>query len=774
MVLTPEILRILEFDKLREFISSYSFSALGKNAINAIVPICEKKNRDRQISLISEFRELLNSTHTFPTPEKCDIRNEILRTDEGVYHLSREKLILLGRVTRDYRKIGYFLSGLSKEFQGLSKLCVSLKKLPNLYERVQSVFDENGEIKDNASQELKKIRKDFRKAHKVLTKTASNLVSEKKKYLQEEIFTTREQRIVLPVRASAKSNINGIVHGISQSQNSVFIEPVELIDLNNECSTYKLREENEIKRILGLLSQVISDNIDCYKKSIEEITEIDKIYGISSFANEYGFSVPQFSTEHFIRIRQGKHPLLAVKKERENVVPFDVELGRDSQILLVSGPNMGGKTVLIKSVGIIVLMAYSGLHIPADNESVIPEIDAIYLDIGDEQSIEMDLSTFSFHIKNIISAVNGATQNSLILLDEIGVGTDPEEGLVIAMAVLEKLKDIGGLTFATTHYGKLKHFAAGFKQMLNASMDFDTEKGKPTYSLLPGIPGSSHGFAIAEKMGFPAELLEKAKSYIDKNELKTDELICSLAKLKNKLRKEKDDISKYRRELKVLLEEYSLKNSEIEERRKELLIGAKERALNIVYDTRKEMEHIIEKIRESQASKEEIKKAKKAINTKIEQYENMKKSTSNKTISPGDYVFSTKLKIGGTVVDIMGDYAKVDAKSLRFIAPFETLELRKEVDVGGDSGGEIPSRDADFEVDIRGFRAEEARCRVIRFIDDAVISGLSTVYIIHGKGTGVLRTMIDALLKEDTRVQNYRLGYWNEGGSGVTVVGLKA
>jgi len=774
MVLTPEILRLLEFDKLREVISSYSFSVLGKEAVSTITPISEYGKRDEQILLIKEFRALLNSTHIFPIPNNRDLRYIIQRASEDAYHLSEKELIAAGQITRDYKNVGDFLGGLGKEFPGLSSLSESTKKLPDLNKQVEFVFDENGDIRDSASAELKKIRKGFRKAHQRLMKAAAGLVSTKKKYLREENFTTREERIVLPVNSAAKGNVSGIVHGISQTQNTIFIEPLELVELNNECSTYRLREENEIKQILRSLSAIIFDNIDCYKKSIEEITKIDKIYAIATFSEEHDFSVPLFSNDNFLQIRQGRHPLLIVKKGVKDVVPFDIELGNESKILLISGPNMGGKTVFLKSIGIIILMAYSGLHIPAANESVIPTIDALYLDIGDEQSIEMDLSTFSSHIKNIVSAVKGATSNSLILLDEVGVGTDPEEGLGIAMAVLGKLEEKGALTFATTHYGKLKHFVADSKQMENASMDFDAEKGIPTYSLLIGIPGASHGFTIAERMGFPSELLDRAKSYIDRDELKTDKLICSLGKLMKKLKEEEDVVRKHEEELEMLLCEYHIKKTEIQEREKEFIKDAKERSLDIVYQTRKQMEHIIKDIRESQASREKIKFAKKVIEAKIEKCESEGKSGKKEKILPGDYVFSTKLKTSGTVIDILNGYARVDGENIRFLAPFDTLEIRTKEDAKHEEKSDLSNKDTVTELDIRGLRAEEAKTRIVRFIDDCVLSGTSTVFIIHGKGTGVLREIVDELLREDNRVTEHRLGSWNEGGSGITVVQLKA
>jgi len=772
--LTPEILNLLEFDKLRKILSSFSFSILGREIVLSIVPLKEREKREESISLVKEFRLLLNSTRTFPAPQDKDIRPILKKVKEGVYHLSINELLLIGEVTRDYKKVGVFLRKLPAEYKGLSRLGAFSKRLPDIYEKIQIIIDENGELKDNASAELKSIRSGFTKLHKKLLRAANKLISEKKRFLQEEIFTTKEERIVLPVLFSKKKNVPGIVHSISQTQNTVFIEPIELIELNNECSTFKLREQREIKRILRALTEEIIKNIECYEKSILEMQEIDMLYAIASFSEKYNLSAPIFSIEPYLYIRGGRHPLLLIKKGKDGVVPFDIKLDKQSKILLVSGPNMGGKTVLLKSIGIIILMAYAGLHIPATEDSIIPDIDSIYADIGDEQSIEMDLSTFSSHIKNICIALKNATKRSLVLLDEIGVGTDPEEGMAIAMATLERLSKKGVLTFATTHYGKLKHFVAGKERMTNASMDFDRDNGVPTYHLSFGIPGSSHGFAIAEKMGFPAELLSKAKSYIDENELKTDELICSLEELMKDVKHKKEVVDEEKERLGSLLAIYDKKYNEIKGREKELIKDAKHRAEEIVYSTRKEMENLVKEIRESQASKEKVKQAKEVVSKKIQHFQEVEETKKDKEFSIGDNVYSNKLKMSGKITEILDGYAKVEAEKFRFLAPFESLELKKKEKKSEEKDIVLTDRNEfNFEIDIRGLFVEEAEIRVIKLIDDAVLYGLSTIYIIHGKGGGVLRKAVGELLKKDERIEEYRLGYWNEGGSGVTVAILK-
>ncbi|MCK4576256.1 endonuclease MutS2 [candidate division WOR-3 bacterium] len=774
MSFTPEILKLLEFNKLKEIISSFSFSILGRETILSIVPYKDRNKRKETISLVKGFRLLFSSGRNFPVPDDNDIRPLIKKLEEGAYHLSLNELILAGKITEDYKNVGNFLSKLSSEFRTLSKLGSVLKNLPDLYKKVQGIVDEHGGIKDSASDELRSIRTGFRKMHQKLLRAANKLISEKKRFLQEEIFTTKDKRIVLPVIFSKKNNVPGIVHSTSQTQNTVFIEPIELVEMNNEYATFKLREEREIKRILRRLTENIIENISCYEKSIEEMKKIDMLYSLASFSEEYNYSAPTFSDEMYLSIRGGMHPLLLINKGREEVIPFDIRLGENSKVILISGPNMGGKTVLLKSIGIITLMAYAGMHIPANDDSVIPEIDCIFADIGDEQSIEMNLSTFSSHIKNISIALRNSTERSFVLLDEVGVGTDPEEGMGIAMATLERLAEKGVLTFATTHYGKLKHFVAGKENMENASMDFDSENGVPTYHLSYGIPGSSHGFAIAEKVGFPTELLRKAKSYVDENELKTDELICSLEELMKQVKNNQNIVNEEKEKYNRLFDKYNKKYNEIKSKEKELIKNAKKRTEEIVYATRKEMENLIKTIRESQATKESIMKAKKVISEKIKGFEEEQEIKTEKKFDIGDFVYSNKLKISGVVKEILDGFAKVETEKFRFLAPFNTLEVKIRERKSEDKDIVIVDRNKlNFEINIRGLFVEEAEIRVTKFIDDAVLSGVLTIYIIHGKGSGVLRKAIGTLLKKDKRIDEYRLGYWNEGGSGVTIANLK-
>jgi DNA mismatch repair protein MutS2 len=768
--LTPEILSLLEFDRLKEIVSSFSFSVLGREGIMSLVPIMEKKRRVEMIGHINEFRGLFNSTHAFPAPNDRDIRQILTRIQEGTYHLSVPELIAAAEITGEFKAVGAFLGKYARNLQGLG---VNLLRLPDLHGTLKLMIDEQGKIRDNATKELKAIRQGYRRAHKSLIHSAERLVADKKKYLQEELFTTREERIVLPVLLSEKKHVSGIVHGMSQTQSTVFIEPMELVELNNEYATYRMREEEEIKRILRSLTEIIIDNMECYLRAVEEMKLIDTLYGIASFAETYGLSVPVFADGPLITIRGGKHPLLVAKKGSDQVVPFDVLLGKTENLLLVSGPNMGGKTVLLKSIGIITVMAYAGMHIPAKPDSIIPEIDSIYADIGDEQSIEMDLSTFSSHIKHVTAALRSANEHSLVLLDEIGVGTDPEEGMGIAMAALGSLAEKGALTFATTHYGKLKHFVAANSRMCNASMEFDLSSGMPTYRLAIGIPGSSHGFAIARKEGFPPALLEKAKSYLDENALKTEELIVALEQLRKEEEAIKAEATEHREKFAELRSKYEEKYRELKKREAEFIKDARMRAEETVRETRREMERIVREIRETQASKDSIKDAKSTLDAKIRGFDEQEKPVAESTLAIGDFVFSTKLKLSGTVIELLEGYAKVESENIRFLAPLDTLEVKEKRKEPRDASFS-EARDAEIELDIRGLMVDEARHVVLRFIDDAVFSSLKTVCIIHGKGTGALREMVAEMLRDDKRIDGFRLGYWNEGGSGVTVVSVKA
>ena len=774
MFLSPDVVSTLEFNKLKKEISLFSFSIFGREGLISISPDINKKERDISTRVISTFREILNITEPFPIPGGEDIRPILKKVAGGIYHLSSEELIFVSRLTEEYKTLGRFLKKFSHKFEYLLTMALPLLRLPDIFVETRKVFDENGNIKDNATKELKRVRQGFTEAHKELTNAANKLVKEKQRFLQEDNFTVKGGRVVLPVVFSEKKNIPGIVHSISQTQNTVFIEPFDLVEFNNKCATMRLREEAEIKRILSNLTEIVREHINYYQEAVEKIKEIDTYYAIASFSEQEGFSAPVFSEKTYLSIRGGFHPLLSLSLGKTNVVPFDIKLGDLNRILLVSGPNMGGKTVLLKSIGLIVLMAYAGMHIPAENDSVIPRIDSIYVDIGDEQSIERNLSTFSSHMGNITRALKYATDNSLVLLDEIGVGTDPEEGMAIAMVTLKRLAEIGALGFVTTHYGRLKHFVAGEKGMENGSMDFDTDRGQPTHHLTVGIPGASHGLEVAKKVGFPDDLLEMARSYMDKNEIETDKMIHKLGRM---IKEQEEMIKKVKEEkenLAALLSLYDEKYSEIKNKEETFIKEAKQKALEVVYSTRKEMERIVREIRESKGAKEVIKEARRKIEERLEKKSEPKISYN---FSIGDIVYSEKLRIKGKVIEVFKEYVKIESDNVRFFVPKETLRLIKDDKENQPSEDKIHTLDigsSDDKLDIRGFFAEEAEARVIKFIDNAVLFGFSTVFIIHGKGNGILRDVVSTLLKKDERVENFRLGYASEGGSGVTVVKLKS
>lgn len=761
----------MEFDRLKEIVAARCFSVLGREAVRAMGPFKEREKRNGMLRLVNEFREMLRSIRRFPVPHDRDPRPLIKKLKDGAFHLSVPDLVAAGATCSEFREVGMFLG--KEGSSGLRELGASASVLPDLQKELERVIDDNGEIKDNATRELKVIRQDFKKAHRRLIRAAEQLIADKRRYLQEELFTTREERIVLPVVMAEKKKVPGIVHGMSQTQNTVFIEPMELVDQNNEYATFRLREEQEIKRILRNLTEILINDLQALDHAVEEMRMIDMLFGVASFCDHYGFTEPQFSDERTISLRGARHPLLVAKKGRENVVPFDVHLGEGKNLLLVSGPNMGGKTVLLKSIGIITVMGYAGMPIPAESDSVLPEIHAIYADIGDEQSIEMDLSTFSSHIRRISTALQKADEHSLVLLDEVGVGTDPEEGMGIAMAAMGWLAERGALTFATTHYGKLKHFVAGNEYMCNGSMEFDMEKGVPTYRLSVGIPGSSHGLAIAEREGFPLPLLERAKSYLDENALRTEELVVTLEQLRRESESIRGEAAREKEHYGKLRADYEEKFAALKQQEAEFIKDARQRAEEMVIETRREMEQIIRHIRETQASRSAIKESKTGIERKLQTFRKEEVAAPAPSCAIGDFVFSSKLNLSGHIVELFDGYAKVEGENVRFLAPLDTLEVKEKqrIPVSDDDHLDI---DAAREVDIRGLSVEEARPVVIRFLDDAVLSNLQTVQIIHGKGTGALRDAVAEMLREDRRVDGFRLGYHTEGGSGVTIVTLKA
>lgn len=606
------------------------------------------------------------------------------------------------------------------------------------------------------------------------------------KMLQDQLVTIRGDRFVIPVKAEYRSHFGGIVHDQSGSGATLFIEPESIVAMNNKLRETRLREEREIEIILHRLTDMVGGIAEEMAYDVDILGQLDFIFAKARLAREMKATQPRMNDRGYLKLRKGRHPLIPA----EQVVPLDVELGNQYSSIIVTGPNTGGKTVTLKTVGLLSLMSMSGLFVPAEEGSQMCVFDAIYADIGDEQSIEQSLSTFSSHMTNIISILKRMTPKSLILLDEVGAGTDPAEGSALAIAILEHIHRTECRMIATTHYSELKAYAYERKGVINASMEFDVQTLSPTYRLLIGVPGRSNAFAIAERLGLPGAILEHARGEVKEEDLRVEHMIASLEENRLTAEQERERAEVIRREAEEFRKRQQLELEKLESQRDKRLEKAEKDASEILGKARKEAEEIISDLRrlamEEGASVKEHKLIEARRRLDEAEPAPRKKAVTRTTkaprkLQPGDEVKLPSVNQKGYIVELSGTKEavvqfgimkmKVNVSDLEFLssAPDQPAPaLRKATTVKRTRDENIRS-----ELDLRGANLEEAIMETDRFIDEAFLGNLGQIYIIHGKGTGVLRTGIQEYLRKHRHVKSYRLGNYNEGGAGVTVAELE-
>ncbi|GAE87477.1 recombination inhibitory protein MutS2 [Acetivibrio straminisolvens JCM 21531] len=655
-----------------------------------------------------------------------------------------------------------------------------------------SILSED-EIADNASPTLANIRRQIRNAQESIKDRLNDIIRSSKyqKYIQEPIVTLRGDRYVIPVKQEYRSEIPGLIHDSSASGATIFIEPMAVVEANNNIRELKIKEQAEIEKILSELTEEVRGIADFLKSNVSILGLLDFIFAKSKFSLDYNCVCPVLNDEHKILIKKGRHPLL----DRKTVVPTDFWIGEDFNTLVVTGPNTGGKTVTLKTVGLFTLMTQAGLHIPANEGTGMSIFKKVYADIGDEQSIEQSLSTFSSHMKNIVGILKDVDEDSLVLFDELGAGTDPTEGAALAMSILEYLRNKGSTTVATTHYSQLKVYAVTTKFVENACCEFNVETLKPTYKLLIGVPGKSNAFAISKRLGLFDDIIERAKEFLTKDDIKFEDMLMSIEKNLSQSENEKMRAESYRLEAEKLKKELELQKKRLDETREKFLQEAKAEARKILLEARREAEEIISEMKrlEQEAHNEQRQKEAEAmrlkLKRKIDSIEDIlaaplvPRNTLVKppeNLKPGDSVLIVNLNQKGTVItppDKDGE-AVVQAGIMKINVHISNLKLVDEQkSVLNSSGmgkiGVSKTKSISTEIDLRGYNLEEAIESVDKYLDDAFISGLKEVSVIHGKGTGILRSGIQKYLKSDPRVKSFRLGKYGEGESGVTIVELK-
>ena len=793
-------LHILEFDKILNKMAEYTGNDAVKQRILDLMPATNlgeaeamQQQTSEAVKLILRYGEPQNMTvpHVVPSLRRC-VMGAVL---------SPKELLDIARVLNIARGVKRYLgSADAEEFPVLDAMEQSLTAVKPLEEQLYMCILSEEEIADGASGELSSIRRKMRNMQGKIKDMLDAMIrsSRYQKYLQDPIVTMRGDRYVIPVRAEYRAEVSGVVHDTSSSGATLFVEPMSVVNANNEIRDLRAKEQAEIERILAALSAEVSEYQGEIEADYAALCEMDFIFCKGKLSADMGASEPVLNDKGYVYLKKARHPLIA----RRSVVANDIYLGGDFDTLVITGPNTGGKTVTLKTLGLFCLMAAAGLHIPANDNSSVAVFDSIWADIGDEQSIEQSLSTFSSHMKNIVNIVNKAGKNSLVLFDELGAGTDPVEGAALAVSVLEFLRLAGANTAATTHYSELKLYALSTPGVCNASCEFDVGTLQPTYKLLIGVPGKSNAFAISQRLGLDERIIERARSLMSEDNVRFEDLITDLHESKRVAEDEAQKAQRLRQEADALKEKIEEQKQTLEQRRQKLLDEARREAKRIILDAKDESAKVIKELNELKKSvqSENFGKTIEEARSKLRAKESGIDESFSGTIKPktqqnapkavkkGDKVEIVSLGQIGEVIKpqdadgnvlVQAGLLKINVKlsDLRLVTKLpkeaQTKERKRKEQQPSFVGYVSRKAGVKTEVDLRGMTLEEALLDADRFLDDAYMAGLNQVSIIHGKGTGVLRAGISDLLKRHRLVKSYRLGRYGEGETGVTIVELK-
>ena len=786
-----KILQTLEYTKVIQIVIRHASTSLGKELAESLGPAAELNECKKRLQATDEAFKVDRLKGGAPFGGIRDVRQPLHRARIGGM-LNPVELNDIGGTLLGGRRLRRFLLDIHEESPVplLAELAELLQENKALEDKIRNCIDENAHVLDQASPELGKVRSELRAGEGKVREKLEQMVRTPSiaKMLQDSLVTIRNDRYVIPVKQEYRGHFGGLIHDQSASGATLFIEPESVVQMNNRLRELKLKEEAEVEKVLRMLSALVAEFSDQLNGNLELLAELDFIFAKASTAREMKATLPMMNDRGFLKIKKGRHPLLS----RDVVVPLDVELGNKYSTIIITGPNTGGKTVTLKTIGLLSLMAMSGLFVPAEDGSQLCVFDAIYADIGDEQSIEQNLSTFSSHMTNIISILRNMTPKSLVLFDELGAGTDPAEGSALAISILEHIHEMGCRMVATTHYSELKAYAYDRKGVINASMEFDIQTLSPTYRLLVGVPGRSNAFAIAERLGLSRRIIEHARQQVGEEDQRVESMIATLEENRLSAEAERNTAEELRREVEATKRKLEEERRKFDEQREKLLLKAEQDAAQAVAKARKEAEEVIADLRrmalEERGSIKEHKliEARRRMDLATPQLtDKLKKTASSpkkaEVIEPGDEVLVTSLNQKGHLVEWAGaSEAMVQLGIMKMKVARKDLQLvasKPEAKAPAQrvAPGVKRTRDDNvrMELDLRGQNLEESLMEVDRFLDESFLSNLGQVYIIHGKGTGVLRTGISDYLRRHKHVKSYRLGNYGEGGAGVTVVELQ-
>lgn len=786
--LNEKTIRTLEFDKIIGLLAGHASTMPGKRLAHALRPSADFEEVNRRLMETDEAATVIRLKGAPPFGGIRSIEPLLRRAAIGGM-LEAAELLDVASTAGAGRRLKRALAAIHKEhpLPLLADVFEPIADLRELEEAILQCIDEQGEVLDRASPELARIRREKQTGEARVRERLEQMIrsSSIRKMLQDGLVTVRGDRYVIPVKQEYRAQFGGIVHDQSASGATLFIEPESVVALNNRIRQLALEERREIENILQRLTGLVAERADELEDNLQRLARIDFAFAKASLAASMKATRPAMNDRGTIRLRKARHPLLA-----EGAVPLDVELGDAYRTIIITGPNTGGKTVALKTIGLLTLMAGAGLFVPAEDGSECGMFDAVYADIGDEQSIEQSLSTFSSHMTNIISILERMTPKSLILLDELGAGTDPAEGSALAIAILDHIHRLGCRAVATTHYSELKAYAYDREGMINASMEFDIDTLTPTYRLLVGVPGRSNAFAIARRLGLPEPIIRLAEGQIGEEDKRVESMIASLEENRLGAEAERRTAEQLRRELEETKRKLEEERNRFERQKEQLLARAEQEAREAVAKARREAEDIIAELRrialEERGSLKEHRliEARKRLEEAApdltgKEREGASLRAASAKVEAGDEVFVRSLNQKGFVIETGGAEATVQLGIIKMKVALTDLEKVREkkekpkVPAGG--AGLKRTRDdrVPLELDLRGKTLEESYVEVDRFLDEAFLAGIGQAHIIHGKGTGVLRAGIQDFLRKHKLVKSFRLGQYGEGGSGVTVVEFK-
>lgn len=800
--MNPKIYETLEFHKIKETLKNYAITYLGKNKVEKLEPSTNLLEIERNQQETTEATTYLLKQHDIPLSPITNIEEAIRKVEMGGI-LSIPDLLAIADVLHISRRLKTSFSNGAIEVESMPILSTyfdSLYTNIKIEEEIHRCIKNEEEFDDRASQELYKIRKAIQETENKIKEKLTQILHSSAKYLQDTVVTFRNDRYVIPVKQEYRAEVPGLIHDSSATGSTIFVEPTAIFQYNNTIRELKIKEELEIERILALLTQMISPMIDSIQLGLTQIGAIDFAFAKGKYSLALNAFPPVFHSitaapyPLYGKLKKARHPLI----EQQKVVPIDIWFGKEFNSLLITGPNTGGKTVTLKTVGLLALMAQSGLHIPTNEGSELPVFENIYTDIGDEQSIEQSLSTFSAHMTNLVSILNQVSSQDLVLLDEVGSGTDPVEGAAIAMAILEYLHQKNCMTIATTHYSELKTFAIQTSGIENASCEFDVETLRPTYKLLIGIPGKSNAFAISQKLGLKEVILNRAKTFLSEENIRFEDVLSDMETDRRKAQEERELSKRLLQEATQTRETIENEKEKLEKQKHEILNKAKQQARDLLLDAEEEAKDIIKELtqikstNQADASKKAEEKRlslKKSI-SEIQKDLVLPATEQKITLRPeqiqiGMEVYIPSLEQEAIVCKLPDKKENLVVQSgivkltihLSQIEPSKKNSQKQKAknnQVSIHSKVKSKSQEITTEVKLLGMTVDEAISTLEKYLDDAYLSGIGIVRIVHGKGTGALRKGIHNYLKKHPHVRTFRLGVYGEGDSGVTIVEMKS